>query len=184
VREKDLATLTGLSSYSREKLEGMEFTDVNQVLQCAIAYENRTGDSHSNSRFREASNERDRGSAGMVEDNATSNEDTEICVAEWVDTPKGKPMTCSFLKLGAGKRDEMCFTFDVMKCDKLFDVLLQHNIIRLKEGHVVPIAEQLAWKKYCRWHNSFSHTTNECNYFQRHIQSALNDGRLTLGDAQ
>jgi hypothetical protein len=148
VWEKDLAdlALAGLSSYLREKLEGMEFTDVNQVLQCVMAYENRARDNRSNSRFREASKERDRGSVGMVEDNARSDEDTEICVAEWVDTPKGKLVTCSFLKPGARKRDEMCFTFDVTKCDKLFDVLLQHNMIRLKEVHVIPTSEQLAQK--------------------------------------
>jgi hypothetical protein len=71
----------------------------------------------------------------------------------------------------------------VSKCDKLFDVLLQNNVIRLKGGHEIPPAEQLAQKKYYKWHDSFSHTTNECNYFHRQIQLALNDGRLTLGDA-
>jgi hypothetical protein len=119
----------------------------------------------------------------LVEDNMGSDDDAEVCVAEWVDTPKGKPVACSFLKPGPGKKEEMCFTFDVTKCDKLFDVLLQNNIIRLKGGHVIPSADQLARKKYCKWHDSFSHTTNECNYFHRQIQSALNDGRLTLGDA-
>jgi hypothetical protein len=51
VWEKDLAdlALAGLSSYLREKLEGMEFTDVNQVLQRVMAYENRARDNHSNS---------------------------------------------------------------------------------------------------------------------------------------
>jgi hypothetical protein len=43
--------------------------------------------------------------------------------------------------------------------------------------------DQLAHKKYYKWHDSFSHTTNVCNYFRRQIQSALNDGQLTLGDA-
>jgi hypothetical protein len=39
VRERDLAdlALAGLSSYLREKLEGMEFADVNQVMQRAVA---------------------------------------------------------------------------------------------------------------------------------------------------
>jgi hypothetical protein len=37
-------------------------------------------------------------------------------------------------------------------------------------------------KKYCKWHDSYSHTTNECNYFHWQVQSVLNDGRLTLGD--
>jgi hypothetical protein len=55
-------------------------------------------------------------------------------------------------------------------------------VIRLTEGHVIPSANQLAKKKYCKWHNSYSHTTNECNYFRRQVQSVLNDGRLTLGE--
>jgi hypothetical protein len=49
---------------------------------------------------------------------------------------------------------------------------------------VIPVAEQLAQRKYCKWHDSFSHTTNECNYFHQQIQSALNHGHLTLGDTQ
>jgi hypothetical protein len=40
----------------------------------------------------------------------------------------------------------------------------------------------MAKGKYCKWHGTFSHTTNECNYFCRQVQSALNDGRLTLGE--
>jgi hypothetical protein len=55
-------------------------------------------------------------------------------------------------------------------------------VIRLSEGHVVPPPGQLAKGKYCKWHGTFSNTTNECNYFRRQVQSALNDGRLTLGD--
>jgi hypothetical protein len=48
-------------------------------------------------------------------------------------------------------------------------------VIKLTKGHVIPIAGQLAKKKYCKWHDS-SHLTNECNYFYREVQSALNDG--------
>jgi hypothetical protein len=76
----------------------------------------------------------------------------------------------------------MRFTFDVSKCDKLFDVFVQGGVIKLKEGHYMPTPESLAKKRYCKWHDSYSHTTNECNYFQQQVQSALNDGRLTLGD--
>jgi hypothetical protein len=90
------------------------------------------------------------GGVGMVDENPVSDGDTEVCVAEWIDAPKGKHVACSFLKLGPGKKDEMRFTFDVSKCDKLFDMLLQNNIIRLKGGHVIPTSEQLAWKKYCK----------------------------------
>lgn len=57
-------------------------------------------------------------------------------------------MACSFLKPDPGKKDEMKFMIDVSKCDKLFDALLQNNVIRLKGGHVIPTVEQLAQKKY------------------------------------
>jgi hypothetical protein len=41
------------------------------------------------------------------------------------------------------------------------------------EGHVIPNVDQLAKKKYCKWHDSCSHMTNECNYLHRQVQSAL-----------
>jgi hypothetical protein len=44
----------------------------------------------------------------------------------------------------------MKYTFDVSKCDKLFDVLLQNKIIRLREEHVIPPPEQLAKRDYCK----------------------------------
>jgi hypothetical protein len=76
----------------------------------------------------------------------------------------------------------MRYTFDVMKCDRLFDLLLWGGDIRLTEGHVIPNADILAKKTYCKWHDSYTHTTNECIYFWRQVQSIINDGQFTLGD--
>jgi hypothetical protein len=67
------------------------------------------------------------------------------------------------------------FTFDVSKCDKLFHVLGQGGVIKLTKGHDIPTPENLTRKKYCKWHDSYSHMTNDCNYFYRQVQSALND---------
>jgi hypothetical protein len=117
-----------------------------------------------------------------IEGVANGEEDNEICVAEWVETPGNKPISCSFLKPNGGRRDEMMYTFDVSKCDRLFNFLLCGGVIQLTEGHVLPSADMLAKKKYCKWHDSFSHTTNGCNYFHRQVQSAINDGRLMMGD--
>jgi hypothetical protein len=47
---------------------------------------------------------------------------------------------------------------------------------------VIPVADLIAKRKYCKWHNSYSHTTNECHYFQQQVQLVINDGRLVLGD--
>jgi hypothetical protein len=46
-----------------------------------------------------------------------------------VDTARDKPLACSILKPSPGKKEEVKFTFDVSKCDKLFDVLLLNKVI-------------------------------------------------------
>jgi hypothetical protein len=61
----------------------------------------------------------------MVDDESTSDSDAKVCVAKWVDTLKDRPITCPFLKPNTGKKEEVKYTFDVSKCDKLFDVLVR-----------------------------------------------------------
>jgi hypothetical protein len=56
----------------------------------------------------------------------------------------------------------MKFTFDVSKCDKIFDELL--SIGKIKLPHTIPLIEDLKKCAYCKWHNS--HATNDCNVFQ------------------
>jgi hypothetical protein len=61
VGERDLADLdmAELLSYLRDKLEGQEFTDVNQVMQHAFAQENRARDGRSVGRFRDNGKEKE-----------------------------------------------------------------------------------------------------------------------------
>jgi hypothetical protein len=47
-------------------------------------------------------------------------------------------------------------------------------------SHTIPPLDELKRKAYYRWHNSFSHATNECNVFRRQVQLAINEGRLSL----
>jgi hypothetical protein len=60
-----------------------------------------------------------------VDGEYASDGETKVCVAEWVDTPKDKPISCSFLKPNFGKKDKVKYTFDVSKYDKLFNVLVR-----------------------------------------------------------
>ena len=39
-------------------------------------------------------------------------------------------------------------------------------------------SDQLKNKKFCKFHNATSHSTNECKNFQQHIQRAIQQGRL------
>jgi hypothetical protein len=103
-----------------------------------------------------------------VEDDASSDEDVGVCLAKWVDGGRDKPLACAFLKPNPRKREEMKFTFDVIKCDKLFDVLLQNNVIHLSEEHIVPPVGQPVKGNYCKWHGTFS-STSAIGYQQRPI---------------
>jgi hypothetical protein len=92
---------------------------------------------------------------------------------------KSKPFVCSSLKLTSkSQQDEIRYTFNVAKCDRIFDYLLQKKQIKLPSGHVIPSSEQLKKHAYCKWHNSYSHATNDCNVFYCQVQLPINEGRL------
>ena len=48
----------------------------------------------------------------------------------------------------------------------------------------MPSADVLKKRAFCKYHESYSHATNDCNVFRRQVQSALNEGRLSLTDMQ
>ncbi|KAG8069106.1 hypothetical protein GUJ93_ZPchr0005g14788 [Zizania palustris] len=98
--------------------------------------------------------------------------------AEWVTNAKNKPVTCSELRPSPTKNrlNEVKYSFDVTKCDKIFDFLLKSQLLRLPKGQVIPPADELKKHPYCKWHDSHSHNTNDCNVFRRQIQSAIEEG--------
>jgi hypothetical protein len=51
-------------------------------------------------------------------------------------------------------------------------------------SHIIPPIDQLKRRAYCKFHNSFSHATNDCNTFRRQIQSAINEVRLKFHEMQ
>ena len=73
---------------------------------------------------------------------------------------------------------EKSYDFDVTKSDKLFDFLLEKGQIKLPDGHIMLPPNQLKNKKFCKFHNATSHSTNECRIFRQHIQRAIQQGRL------
>jgi hypothetical protein len=108
---------------------------------------NQAKDNKSYSRFKEVGTKVKPG-VNYVDEGSSDEVSYEVCVAEWVDAPRDKPLMCMFLRLSLGKKDEVKFTFDVPKCDKLFDVLLQNKLIRLSEEHVIPPLGQMVKGKY------------------------------------
>jgi hypothetical protein len=55
--------------------------------------------------------------------------------------------------------------------------------IKLPSNHVISLSEQLKKHAYCKWYNSYSHATNDCNIFCRHVQYAINEARLKFAES-
>jgi hypothetical protein len=82
-------------------------------------------------RFRDSANkDKEKHHVNFVVEEADDEEGKEICVTEWAKKPGDKPISCSFLKPNGGQTEEMRYTFDVSKCDHLFDLLLRGGVIR------------------------------------------------------
>ena len=73
---------------------------------------------------------------------------------------------------------EESYDFDVTKSDKLLDFLLERGHIKLPNNHVMLPPDQLKNKKFCKFHNATSHSTNECRVFRQHIQKVIQQERL------
>ena len=80
------------------------------------------------------------------------------------------------------RQEEFKFTFDVSRCDRIFDELLKSG--KIKITHAIPSADELKKRAYCKWHNSFSHSTNDCTVFRRQVQSAVNERQLSFPEMQ
>jgi hypothetical protein len=107
-----------------------------------------------------------------------------MCVVEWSWASKSKPFVCSSWKPASKNwQDEFHFTFNITKCVRIFNYLLQEKQIKLPSNHIIPSSEQLKKHAYCKWHNSYSHATNDCNVFRRQVQSAINEGRLKFAES-
>ena len=96
----------------------------------------------------------------------TESSDGEVNIAEWTKGDK-KLLVCSWLTPKKPPPTENTYTFDTSKCDLIFDLLLQHKLIRIPEGHIIPSAEEIRKRRYCKWHHSYSHNTNDCNIFRQ-----------------
>ena len=112
----------------------------------------------------------------------SDDESNDVYAAEFAWPSQAKPFTCSALKPIHKNRQDEKFTFDVSKCERIFDEL--YRIGYIKMSHTIPPLEELKQRAYCKFHNTFSHATNDCNVLCRQIQSVINKGRLVIPTMQ
>jgi hypothetical protein len=106
-----------------------------------------------------------------------------FCTAEFIWSSSDKPCTCGSLKpINKSWLENMKFTFDVSKYDRIFDELLRLGHIKLSPA--IPPLDELTRRAYYKWHNSFSHATNDCNMLRRQIQLVVDEGRLVVPQMQ
>jgi hypothetical protein len=113
----------GLRYYLKEKLEGIQFFTLAQLHQRALACESRSKELVKTVHH----------SAHIVEHNQSSSDDKpkEVYAAEIVWPEQAKPLVCSSLQsVQKKRREEVKFTFNVSKCDKIFDELLKMVTLR------------------------------------------------------
>ena len=75
------------------------------------------------------------------------------------------------------KQNKGTYDFDVTKVDKLFELLLKEGRIKLQPDHPM-LRGGVKDKKYCGFHNSNSHSINDCRVFRLRIQRAIEVGHL------
>jgi hypothetical protein len=130
--KKQLAGLAfnEMSYYLKERLEGIQFFTLIQLHQQNLACENRCKDTQKTTRH------------NVNYDQGSSDDEPKEVYAT------AKPSSCSSLHPVQKNRQEMKFTFNVAKYDKIFGELLKSG--NIKTTHTIPHAEELKRKAYCK----------------------------------
>lgn len=128
ISKRDLAELAfnGLRFHIRERLEGHEFANITQVLQRTLAQESRSKDTRLKS---------NRSNMRMLNYESSDDESKDVYTVEFVWSPQDTPSNCVSLKPAhKNRQDEVKFTFNVSKCDRIFDELVKAG--KIKFSHI------------------------------------------------
>ncbi|KAK1694309.1 hypothetical protein QYE76_011006 [Lolium multiflorum] len=160
--------IAGLSAPLRDVTFQAEYNSLAHMVQKLTAYEQRHPELYQDKYKRVAliETDEDEDSAG----------DQEVAVAEW--TRGAKPVSCKWVKQPGPVKG---FDFDLSKTEQIFDLLLKEKQLKLPEGHKIPTPQEMNGKPYCKWHHTFTHTTNDCKVLRGQIQMAIEQGRLLFG---
>ncbi|XP_050895434.1 uncharacterized protein LOC127102060 [Lathyrus oleraceus] len=116
-------------------------------------------------------------------------EEFEVDLAELKEAP---PYACKLLTPSNGRNPvetekndrspKKTYTFDVTKCDEIFDLLVKDGQMIVPPNTKIPPLEQQKKRGLCKYHNFLGHKTSQCFLFRDLIQNAIKDGRLKFVD--
>jgi len=127
VFEKDLADLAfnGLCSYLKKKLEGFEYHMVNYLQIKVLVLEFKLNNAKDTYKPH-------RSNTHLLDHDSDSSDDEskEVYAAKFVWPSKAKSSLVLSLKpIQKNRHEELKFTFNVSKCDRIFDELLKNGNI-------------------------------------------------------
>jgi hypothetical protein len=99
----------------------------------------------------------------LVDSSDEEVENDEVAVVDWVWKYSEY---IPWAKNKSTEEEKKKFNFNITKTNKIFDYLLEKGQIKLTENHKIPSAEELKKKRYCKYHNSNTHNTNDCKVFR------------------
>ena len=166
-------TQRGFDIELRKKFQGMEFRDFYELAAKVTEYEEL---------FKEESYRRKKSMGTYCQE-----VNQEVVVADLSTT---RTFTCPFLvenALDLWKKAQIIgthihYTFDVAKTKETFDFLMKEKFITFPKEHQIPNKDELRGKTYCKYHNSWNHTTNACWGFRNVIQDMINKWILKFPD--
>ena len=83
----------------------------------------------------------------VLQGESSDDEGNEVYAVEFVWSSNDKPSTCASLKpISKNRHDEIKFTFDVTKCDRIFDELAK--LEKIKFSHTIPSMDELKRRAY------------------------------------
>ncbi|XP_058724676.1 uncharacterized protein LOC131596119, partial [Vicia villosa] len=121
-------------------------------------------------------------------DSDSEYEEGEVNVAE---LKLGPPYICKLLKPSKDKNpiesknekfSSKTYSFDITKCDEIFNLLVTDGQIIVPPGLKNPPLEQKKKRGFCKFHNFLGHKTSQCVLFRDLVQKALKEGRLQFGE--
>ncbi|XP_058778195.1 uncharacterized protein LOC131652365, partial [Vicia villosa] len=121
-------------------------------------------------------------------DSDSEYEEGEVNVAE---LKPGPPYICKLLKPSKDKNpienkndkfSSKTYSFDITKCDEIFDLLVTDGQIIVPPRLKNPPLEQKNKRGFCKFHNFLGHKTSQCVLFRDLVQKALKEGRLQFGE--
>ncbi|XP_050890974.1 uncharacterized protein LOC127096451 [Lathyrus oleraceus] len=181
----------GLDYSIRKKLDTQYLRDMAQLADRVRRNERLKAEKSKAGRY----HKKEKVSYITVEGDSSDDEDIiDRSKVNMAELKPGPPYTCKVLKPSNRKNPieperldnhvAKTYTFDVSKCDEIFDLLVKDGHIIVPQGLKDPPLEQKKKRGFCKFHNFLVHKTHQCVLFRDLVQKALKEGRLQFGERQ